>query len=361
MHTSDASEQRQSAERAGSAAAPTHEREIVEPMLECTPRGALNRDAVGWSRHPLHVCNLRGHPARKKRWEYWCVSARDHLVAITIADVDYAGLAAVSILEHAKTPARLVERVALSPFARGFDLPQSVRGGSVRAHAMGLRVAIDEEDSVTRLRASFARRGGDVRVEIDVDRAGESVSVLVPWSDRRFQYTSKHVALRARGHVTIGARRLAFGADEDAFACLDFGRGVWPYRTRWNWAAAAGRCARGRAIGLNMGGRWTDGTGITENALFVDGRVHKIGDDVVFDLDRSDPMRPWRIASRRGGRVDLVFVPLHPRTVHVPLGIVSTKLQWALGRFEGTISTNEGERVQLCGVRGWAEDHRARW
>ena len=38
----------------------------------------------------------------------------------------------------------------------------------------------------------------------------------------------------------------------------------------------------GRRIGLNFGGKWTDGTGMTENAVFVDGVMTKMHEDVIF-------------------------------------------------------------------------------
>ena len=50
------------------------EREITSPVDLCLPDGTLNREAVGWTRHPLHRTNLRGW-GRSKRWEYWCVQA----------------------------------------------------------------------------------------------------------------------------------------------------------------------------------------------------------------------------------------------------------------------------------------------
>uniref|UniRef100_UPI0038CF9D30 DUF2804 family protein n=1 Tax=Streptomyces atratus TaxID=1893 RepID=UPI0038CF9D30 len=41
----------------------------------------------------------------------------------------------------------------------------------------------------------------------------ETLSVVVPWSERRFQYTSKHTARPASGTVRIGDRVLEFGED----------------------------------------------------------------------------------------------------------------------------------------------------
>ena len=48
---------------------------------------------VGWSRTPLHRCNLSAHPLRKKRWDYWCVTSATHLLSLTYTDLDYVGLA----------------------------------------------------------------------------------------------------------------------------------------------------------------------------------------------------------------------------------------------------------------------------
>ncbi len=36
------------------------EREIAQPVDLCDEWGALNPEAIGWSRRPLHVANMRG-------------------------------------------------------------------------------------------------------------------------------------------------------------------------------------------------------------------------------------------------------------------------------------------------------------
>ena len=55
-----------------------------------------------------------------------------------------------------------------------------------------------------------------------------------------------------------------------------------------------GRRRRGRrraqASGMQLGGKWTDGTGMTENALVVDGRLSKISEELV-------DLRPRRLAA----------------------------------------------------------------
>ena len=98
--------------------------------------------------------------------------------------------------------------------------------------------------------------------------------------------------------------------------------------------------------------------GATENGLFVDGVLHKIGDDLAWEYDRSDWMRPWRI---HGPRVDVAFEPFHERAARTNLGIVANETHQCFGHFTGWAATDDGERVDLDGLAGWAEEARNRW
>lgn len=64
------------------------EREITDRTNLCLPDGRLSREAVGWSRTPLHHTNIQGR-GRTMRWEYWCVVTPTHLFAITASSLDY--------------------------------------------------------------------------------------------------------------------------------------------------------------------------------------------------------------------------------------------------------------------------------
>ena len=64
----------------------------------------------------------------------------------------------------------------------------------------------------------------------------------------------------------------------------------------------------GRTVGSNLGAGWTDGTGMNENGLCVDGRLTKISEDVKFDYDR-EISGTLAFAHNRHGSVDLVFTP----------------------------------------------------
>ena len=76
---------------------------------------------------------------------------------------------------------------------------------------------------------------------IHLDATPPVDAVVVPWSESRFQYTVKDVALPASGTVTITGRQ--YEVPEGSWAVLDHGRGRWPYRVTWNWGAGlSGTC-----------------------------------------------------------------------------------------------------------------------
>ncbi|WP_431684032.1 DUF2804 domain-containing protein [Kitasatospora sp. KL5] len=352
---------------------------ITGPVDLCLPDGRVDPAAVGWSRRPLHRANLRGW-GRTKRWEYWCVTGRTHLVALTVSDLDFLTLHSVHVLRWDEDSHRQpweLERTALVPFGRGVRLPERIAGaredgsddvvvGPERPADGRVRVELLGEPGGTRLRARCTTRDG-LPVEVDVFAAlpdgHETLGVVVPWSERRFQYTSKHTARPATGTLRIGDEVLAFGAAneaDDAWAVLDHGRGRWPRSVHWNWGAASGR-TDGCMLGLQFGGRWTVGTGTTENALCVDGRLSRIGEELTWSYDLAEPLAPWTVRTPGSDRVDLVFTPFHDRRVRTEAGVLANRTDQCFGHYSGQVRTDDGRRIAVDGLLGWAEDVRMRW
>ncbi|SCG17028.1 Protein of unknown function [Micromonospora echinofusca] len=325
----------------------THENEITEPVDLCLAGGRLNPAAVGWSRRPLHRANLRGW-GRNKRWEYWGVVTPTHVVGLVASSLDYAGVHSLYVLD--RTTKVEIDRGAVVPLARGTTFPPVSGAGAVRARGGGLSIDIDQEAAGTTIRASAP--GLEVDLVVPLPAGHESLGVVVPWSTRRFQYTVKDLGRPVRGTLRIDQVRHAV-AEADSFAVLDHGRGRWPYAVRWNWAAGSGP---GRAI--QLGGRWTDGTGSTENGVFVDGRLHKIGDELRWAYDRADWLRPWRID---GERVAVRFHPFHEKVSRTNFGVLANETHQCFGHFTGWAAADDGERIDLDGLVGWAEEARNRW
>lgn len=324
--------------------------EIVSPVPLCTPAGRLNPAAVGWSRRPLHTANLRGW-GRTKRWEYWGIVTPTAIVGLTVSSLDYLGLLSIYVFDR-RRGTELV-RTSLDPLARGVELGDRSGVGVARGSSGGLALTFASSAAGTRLTAT----GPGVRLDAHAGPGRESLGVVVPWSDRLFQYTVKDVGRPVEGSLRLDDEVITFGGDDGSFAVLDHGRGRWPYSMTWNWAAGFGQVA-GRRVGLQLGGTWTDGTGSTENALFIDGRMHKIGEDLSWSYDRGDWMAPWRI---RGARVDVSFAPFHERDERTNALVVASEIHQCFGVFTGWVADDSGQRIPVDGLVGWAEEARNRW
>ncbi|MFI0356317.1 DUF2804 domain-containing protein [Actinomadura sp. 9N407] len=325
----------------------THEREITEAVDLCLPDGRLNPEAVGWTRRPLHRSNLRGW-GRVKRWEYWGVVTPRHVVGLVASSLDYAGVHGVYVLD--RESGEEIGRDAVVPLARGAVMPDRGGAGTAEARGGGVAVGVRQGPGGSRLRA--VAPGVDIDLVVPLPEGHESLGVVIPWGANRFQYTVKDVGRPVRGRLRLpsGVHEVS---EDDSFAVLDHGRGKWPYRMTWNWAAGSGE---GRA--LQLGGKWTSGTGMTENALFVDGRLHKIGEELEWSYDRADWLRPWRI---RGVRVQVEFRPFHEKVARTELGVVGSETHQCFGYFSGRAQADDGRWVDLDGLVGWAEEARQRW
>lgn len=310
-------------------------RELTAPTDLCLPNGQLNRDALGWSRRPLINPNLRGW-GRAKRWEYWGVVTERFCLGLVVSSLDYAGVCSLWVLD--RETGRTWESEAVPPFARGVTM--TAYGEPASVVAKNLRIEVSGQA----LRATAP----GVEVDLAVAPGAEVLGVVVPWSSRRFQYTVKDVSRPVSGSITLDGTSY----DVTGWGVLDHGRGKWPYSVTWNWAAGSGA---GR--GLTLGGKWTDGTGVTENGLFVDGRLHKIHSDLVWEYDRTDWLKPWRI---HGDGVEATFTPFHEKVSHTSLGVVANETHQCFGLWSGSAEA-DGVRLDLDGLVGWAEEARNRW
>ena len=336
------------------------ELELTEPIQLCDSHGNLNPQAVGWSRQPLHDCNLKGHWPRKKRWNYWAIVSPTHLFSVTLSNIDYLGLPFIYFLDF--DTRTFAEKTLLKPFGTGCQLPPQVHG-DVTYSDPAMPIAMRTTEQGTHLTVACPDfEGRPLNADFFVQRpAGhETLNVVIPWSQERFQFTSKQNTLPTQGTLTWGDEEVTFD-QQNTFACLDLGRGIWPFKCFWNWSSFSTRLPDGRTVGINLGAGWTDGTGMNENALCVDGRLTKLSEDVIFKYDITDYMAPWHLRTAMTDRVNLTFTPFYERVAKTDALVITSKVHQMIGHFSGTLKPDQGEPVQVAEAIGWAEDHHARW
>lgn len=335
------------------------EREITAPVTLCDSKGLLNPEAIGFARHPLIQSNLAKNFMKKKKWNYWCVYGENLMFSATISHIDYAVVCFVYILDYETQ--RFFEKQITIPMGRNVKMPENVLE-NVKFTNDNLTVQMFHIQGETHLSVTIPDFDNEILhadLHITHPPNDESLNVVIPKSRNVFQFTAKHHTLPTSGFVKIGDKRYDFNPDY-SFAVLDYGRGIWPRTAEWNWAMASQRLG-GRRIGLNFGGKWTDGTGMTENAVFINGAMTKIHEDVIFTYDSSNFMNQWKIQTKFSDTVHLTFTPFFERVSTTNVKIVRTEVHQLVGYFDGEILLENHSKLKIRQMLGCSEEHIAKW
>ena len=341
--------------------------ELTQPGPLLDAQGRLAQ--IGWSRQPVLECNLENarfyalkflQRFRIKRWDYYAVFTPKRFFSATIADLGYAGNIFVYSLDF--TSGDLHEEGAVIPLGSGISLPRGSNSGETTFHnkQMSLRFFADSEERRIFVDWPGYHKGRGIKAEITLScpPEHESMTITIPIGQNRFYYNRKINCMPAAGYIQYGDWREELTPD-NCLGSLDWGRGVWEYKSFWNWASASGFLADGRRIGLNLGCGFGDLSQATENCVILDGRVHKLG-AVRFGYKSGDFMRPWHFTDDEG-RLDLTFTPFKDRTAQTNLGVIFSEVHQMFGRYAGRARLDNGDEVQISDLIGFAEEHQARW
>lgn len=340
----------------------THERELLDAVDLCTPDGlALNLAALGWSRRPLHRANLRDRFGLNKRWDYWAVLAGDLVISVTYADIDNLGLADLYWVDL-NTHLTGGQAVMLGA-GEGIALPEIPAAAPLVVNHDGLDLRIDDDEQGTHFNARWTEPDGQpgrLHMLVELPPGHESLNVVIAWSVELFNFTSKHQARPASGEMTVGDRRWEIGGSKDAWGMLDVGRGRWPSKINWNWGGGAGRSGE-HVVGLQVGAKWTEGSGFTENGVIIDGRLSKLGSELIWDYDWEHPMRPWHVVDP-GGQLDVTLAPCFDKYTNVDVSPdLGTEVHQVFGTWSGRLLSDDGLALEFDNLQGFAEESRQRW
>ncbi len=334
------------------------------PLLN--PDGSLA--AVGWARQPLLDCNLENaafyrlrflQGLRIKRWDYYGITTPTHFYSFTLSDIGYLQMVFAYVVDFAAR-SHHEETLTLPPGA-GVRLPRNSSDGESRFDNGKVRLLFACEPQSRRLEVdwpSFGRGGLRAQVQLGLPPEQESMVTVTPIAGKRFYYNRKVNCMPAGGWVENQGQRVAL----DPATCLgnlDWGRGVWAYRSFWVWTTASGFLGDGRRIGLNLGYGFGDTRAATENAILLDGKVHKLG-EVRYIYDPQHLQAPWSLQSA-DGRLTLRFVPFYDRVARTDLKVLSSQVHQLFGHFSGTLQTDDGETIAVERLIGASEEHHALW
>ena len=340
-----------------------HEITTAAPLLDANG----NLREPGWARSLLPVyCRqeIRAPKTRIKEWDYYLITDGHIGLALTIADNGYMGLDSISFLnfderwEITKSPMRVF------PMGKT-GLPETSRLGASEIAASGYALAFYHEDGARQLSFHMDKFRGKDAIEGIVtltDEPEDSIVIATPFQKPgHFYYNQKINCLRASGWVELGTERFELTPDR-FFAVLDWGRGVWTYHNTWYWSSASG-LLDGAPFGWNLGYGFGDTSAATENALFHNGRLHKLEHitfEIPFKAGKADFLSPWRFTSS-DGRFEMDFAPVLDRAACTDFKLLKSDQHQVFGKFTGKAILDDGSELFVRDFFGFAEKVENKW
>jgi hypothetical protein len=159
------------------------------------------------------------------------------------------------------------------------------------------------------------------------------------------------------GVVQFGPLELVFTRG-NAWGIFDWNRGVRPRSDARYWAAGCG-INKNRQFGFSDGYGSSDSDQGTENAFFLDGKLHKL-DQVTFHINPGNWLLPWRFTSN-DNRLEMIFTPHQERIQRDRMFFYSLTSRQVCGFFSGKVIDDDGSVMQFRNITGFAERRRSRF
>ena len=303
---------------------------------------------------------------RVKEWDYYLVNDDDYALAFTVGDMGYLALVSASLLDFRKGTFITESTMSALPLGR-MGMPSTSSLGVTQFADKRAAMTFEVAGGMRHLVVNFAdfKDGKPLIAEIVLDREPrDSMVIATPWTDddTAFYYNQKIVGMRAIGSFSAGDVYHEFNGS-DSFGLLDWGRGVWTRDNTWFWGVAQGNQS-GHVFAMNLGYGFGDTSAASENMVFIDGIMHKLG-RVDFGIpvlneaaktvgDRYDLLKPWHITDDEG-RLDLTFAPDIDRCDYIDLKAIVSDQHQVFGLFNGWVKLDDGSTFEVRDLRGSAE------
>lgn len=343
--------------------------EITKPSNLFRKDGTLLQR--GWARKPILKYNRENIGAkwyRIKEWSHYSILDKEQGFGflMTIGDIGILTLMGFIWLDFKQK--KNTTWGMIRPLTRGKSCwpRSSLELADIKFPSWNFSAVIKQRGNKRILTVNYPRwalKGLKAHIILQDDEKMDNTVVVTGYKNKphQFYYNHKVNYMPAKGWVTIGKKskqqRYEFNP-ETSFGLLDWGRGVWPYRTHWLWGSANGK-VDDIPVAFNIGYGFGDLSTHTENIIFYDGKAHKL-DKVTFHHDNRNPYKPWHFTSD-DDRFKMTLKPLIPDRVKLNTGLILIDTASLHGYYSGYIVLDNGEKIEIKNMLGHAEDIRWRW
>jgi hypothetical protein len=320
----------------------------------------------GWARSPLFGYNpmlIRASRRYVSESDRYIIFSPTYMITIEILDngcLGYIGMSVISLKDKNRST-----QTFITPFPLGsFELPPDSTTGSVKIQRkkMSFNFAV-MEGGVRIIKVdipNFAHhRNLRGAVVLSPPQEAESLVTLMPWRGKKntFRYSRHSPWYIAEGVIQFGTQEIIFTSG-NAWGIFDWNREVRPRSDIRYWAAGCG-LSGSRRIGFSVGYGSVDSGQGTENAFFLDGKIHKL-DQVTFQISPANWLIPWRFTSN-DNRLEMVFTPHQERVEQNRFIFHSLRRRQVCGFFSGRVVLNDRSVFEFQNITGFAERRKTRF
>ncbi|MDR3170356.1 MAG: DUF2804 domain-containing protein [Treponema sp.] len=320
----------------------------------------------GWAKVPYLQYNstlIRVSRRRVNESDRYIIFSPTHLVMLELLDSGYLGYSGISVMSL-KDKKRSTQIFNI-PFPLGsFEMPQSSETGSVRIQVKKAHVDfIMMKGGFRIIKTDIPTFGHHLRlrgeVVLSVPKGAESLITHMPWRGDKnaFRYARRSPWFTVEGVMQVGSSEVVFTKGK-AWGILDWNRGVRPRGDIRYWAAACGICGD-RLAGLSVGYDSADSSQGTENAFFLDGKLHKL-DQVTFHISPANWLEPWHFTSN-DNRLEMRFIPHQEWEEYNQMLFYTLKSRQVCGFFSGKVRLDDGSTFVFQNLTGFAERRKTRF
>ena len=320
----------------------------------------------GWSREPgffydpALVRASRRHLTEADRYIVFCPS---HMVTLEIRDDGYAGYTGISVMSLTDKKRSTHHFRSFFPLG-AFEMPTRSEAGAIKYKKKKIILDIVPRDGgvkIIRMDVPQFGRNRSLRGELVLTEpaVAESLITNMPWLREKnaFRYSRRSPWYTIEGVIQHGTSEIVFSRGK-SWGIFDWNRGVRPRSDIRYWASACGAAGE-HLIGFSIGFGTADSQACTENAFFIDGKLHKL-DQVTFNIPPANWLAPWRFTSN-DNRIEMTFRPHQERMERSRLLLYSDTRRQVYGFFSGRAVLDDGAVVEFNDITGFAERHKTRF
>ncbi|MCL1991320.1 MAG: DUF2804 domain-containing protein [Spirochaetes bacterium] len=321
----------------------------------------------GWARGPVFSYDpaLLWVPRRRiSESDRYILHSPTHMVVLEVRDDGWLGLIGVSVVSLRDKNRSTHVKKSIFPLG-SFGMPAASGSGSVRQKRKDASldfIAMDGGVKIIKTEMLNFGRGRSLRGQVvlsEPEGGAQSLACNQMWRGDKsaFRYSRYSPWYFVEGVIQIGSHEIFFTRG-NGWGIFEWHRGARPGKDIRVWAAACG-LSGGRLLGFCTGYSFADPSFGTENAFFVDGKLHKL-DKVTFHIPPADWLAPWRFTSNDNS-LEMTFHPHQERSERNRIFFQNFARRQVFGYFSGKVVLEDGQEIRFVNLTGFAERSKTRF